>query len=237
MKCTQLISFTCFKSLFHFRRHQSPNIHYFQGENWKDGFANGLLNSLCILPLLSYGATAPLAAFPPGQAEEKVRMGWEELPVGRRRLQGNNTEPEDNVLLELQIAGALLARRAAPDRTPSERGLLQYAYPVLIVRPHPAGHPDYPRMGSFFDVQGGGGVFPKSPSASTAAEAAEMLARAGLPPEYLEAVRSQSVAAAVKAITDLQVTLKPSCFSLHVITLQPSAASVPCLCLVLRYIT
>jgi YD repeat-containing protein len=175
-----------------------------KGENWKDGFANGLLNSLCILPLLSYGATAPLASLGKDRLAQKVAMGWDEKPMGRCRLEGKISDPEDSVLQELQIASALLDRRTAEDRQSSERGILQFAYPVLVGRQHPEGHPDYPAMGSFFDVQAGGGEYPTDPSPRTTKEAVDFLARAGLPPSVLEAVQRQSVAAVVKSITDLQ---------------------------------
>ena len=43
------------------------------GEPWEEGFALGLLNSLCFFPLLSYGATAPLASFP--ETDEEISRG------------------------------------------------------------------------------------------------------------------------------------------------------------------
>ena len=60
-----------------------------QGEDWEEGFSTGLLNSLCIFPLLSYGATAPLAAIPDADLSQILSKGWDESPVGRRRLQVN----------------------------------------------------------------------------------------------------------------------------------------------------
>lgn len=39
-----------------------------QCKDWETGFAAGLLHSQCFLPLLSYGATAPLAALPEERA-------------------------------------------------------------------------------------------------------------------------------------------------------------------------
>ena len=41
----------------------------------------------------------------------------------------------------------------APKRTATQIHTRQVAYPVLVGRPHPEGHPDYPRMGRFFSVQ------------------------------------------------------------------------------------
>ena len=42
--------------------------------------------------------------------------------------------------------------------------LWQLAYPILLGRPHPEGHPAYPGMGSFFPIQGGGGRYPEKAS-------------------------------------------------------------------------
>ena len=81
---------------------------WFQGEDWEEGFASGLLNSLCFFPLLSYGATAPLAAIPQSGMQQAVDAGWEVRPVGRARLCGNDSDPEDNVLKEFLIAATLL---------------------------------------------------------------------------------------------------------------------------------
>ena len=77
-----------------------------KGEDWGEGFATGLLNSLCLFPIFSYGSTAPLAALP---AEEEIlksmiAIGWEEKPVGRKRLRGLDSDEEDNFLKELIIA-------------------------------------------------------------------------------------------------------------------------------------
>lgn len=87
-----------------------------QGEDWEEGFASGLLNSLCFFPLLSYGSTAPLAELPQSNYEALLAAGWDEKPVGRKRLCGDNTDQDDNVLKELLIAVSLLHRRDAPDR-------------------------------------------------------------------------------------------------------------------------
>ena len=123
-----------------------------KGEDWESGFATGLLNSLCVFPLLSYGATAPLASIPEAQKAAALAKGWEDKPVGRPRLQGKETDWEDNVLKELLISGSLLDRNAAENRGEEEEGMLQLVYPILVGRQHPEGHPDYPRMGNFFQV-------------------------------------------------------------------------------------
>ena len=75
-----------------------------QGEDWEEGFSTGLLNSLCIFPLLSYGATAPLAALPENRCAALIAEGWAEMPVGRPRLQGRDSDWEDNLLKEFLIA-------------------------------------------------------------------------------------------------------------------------------------
>ena len=125
----------------------------------------GLLNSLCVFPILSYGATAPLAALPEGQLPALLAQGWEQRPMGRDRLNGLDSDAEDNVLKEWMIAAALLERadavasgRAA--RADGEDGVLQAAYPIMVGRPHPPGHADYPQMSSFFPLQ----AFPPPPS-------------------------------------------------------------------------
>ena len=64
---------------------------FLQGQNWEEGFSTGLLNSLCIFPLLSYGATAPLADIPEPSLAQTIAKGWDEAPVGRRRLQVNRS--------------------------------------------------------------------------------------------------------------------------------------------------
>ena len=173
-----------------------------KGEDWEEGFATGLLNSLCIFPLLSYGATAPLAAIDPASAAAR---GWDERPFGRARLAGVAGDPEDNVLKELLIAGALLERKNAEDRDEEEKGILQVAYPILVGRVHPPGHPEYPHMGSFFAVQGGGGEFPQLPSPATNSAVARFLhERAGVPDAAINAITERTVAAAIRGMTALQ---------------------------------
>jgi len=50
------------------------NARLIKGEDWEEGFASGLLHSLCFFPLLSYGATAPLADIPPDCRDKVVLM-------------------------------------------------------------------------------------------------------------------------------------------------------------------
>ena len=86
-----------------------------QGEDWEDGFASGLLNSLCFFPLLSYGATAPLAMSPQDNLHQAVSAGWDERPAGRARLCGSDSDAEDNMLKEFLIAVTLLRQAAVGD--------------------------------------------------------------------------------------------------------------------------
>ena len=174
-----------------------------KGQDWEDGFATGLLNSLCIFPLLSYGSTAPLAALSEHSLADAVAKGWEEMPLGRRRLQGIESDWEDNVLKEILIAGALLEKNAVHQK--QGQGILQVAYPILIGRQQPEGHPDYPRMGNFFQVQGGGGIYPQRPSPPTNRAVASFLrCKAGFSQERICSVEERSVEAAISCLTRLQ---------------------------------
>jgi serine/threonine protein kinase len=172
-----------------------------KGEGWEEGFATGLLNSICMFPILSHGSTAPLAQLPDG----RVREGWDQMPGGRSRLQGRDTDQEDNFLKELLIGGFLLDRTNAEDRAGDECGMLEVIYPILVGRQEPKGHPNYPRMGDFFQVQGGGGSYPTEPSPPTNRAAARFLhERCGAPSAAVGAVEKRSVAQAVQLITSLQ---------------------------------
>ncbi len=184
-----------------------------EGENWEDGFETGLFNSLCFLPLLSYGSTAPLAALPKDTGSAAAN-GWESRPVGRKRLEGNEFDPEDNFLKELLIALALLDLKNTTDIYGPEdsveqgSGQLQLMYPILIGRQQPEGHPEYPRMGNFFHVQGGGGTFVGSPSQPTARAVSSFLhQRANLSMDIASQVEKLSVdtvEAVVQAVMQVQ---------------------------------
>ena len=86
--------------------------------------------------------------------------------MGQRRLQGLETDTEDNVLKEMLIAGCLLELNASGSEG-GRASMLQLAYPVLVGRQQPQGQPDYPKMGSFFQLQAGGGWYPAGPSHPT----------------------------------------------------------------------
>jgi hypothetical protein len=109
-----------------------------KGEDWEEGFATGLLNSLCFLPLFSYGATAPLAALPEDCFVQRVREGWGEQPLGRTRLHGRDSDWEDNVLKEFLIAqvrrGMRCASRTAP---PAYAGPYRYHGSGVVPRCKP----------------------------------------------------------------------------------------------------
>ncbi len=175
-----------------------------KGEDWETGFASGLLHSLCFIPLLSYGFTAPLAALHEEQLADAVVRGWEAAPLGRKRLAGVESDPEDNCLKELVIATALLKHGKACEAGGS--ALLQLAYPILVGRQEPEGHNDYPCMGSFFAVQGGGGHFADRPSPPTARAVGGFLRDKAdfIAEEAVERVEQTSVLEAITAMTRLQ---------------------------------
>jgi len=134
-----------------------------KGEDWEEGFASGLLHSLCFFPLLSYGATAPLAEIPDDSLSAALAAGWEERPAGRTRFRGTENDVEDNLFKEFMIAVSLLEKRQELDRhllcslvnemESDEIADLEMAFPILVGRPHPEGHPMFPGMGDFFAVQ------------------------------------------------------------------------------------
>jgi hypothetical protein len=195
-----------------------------QGVNWDQDIADGLLHSTCYFPILSYGATAPLASCAEGTSPN-IAMGWEEAPLGLTRLDGAEHDREDALLKEMLIAGALL-ERSSESVTPvllaegrlgsqmclgsvsllaEELGRLCSVYPVFAGRQHPLGHPDYPRMGSYLDVQSGCWRFPVLPSPSSNRAAANFLRdRAGLSVDAVRQVEGRSVASIVSSLAQVQ---------------------------------
>ena len=59
-------------------------------ENFNQNVVSGLLSSLCIVPILSYGAMAPLAAMPKDR--------WAEKPLDLPHLEGTEDDREDALL-------------------------------------------------------------------------------------------------------------------------------------------
>jgi hypothetical protein len=151
---------------------------------------------------------------PAEQLADAVALGWEAAPLGRKRLAGVESDPEDNCLKELVIATALLKQGKACAGVGGS-ALLQLAYPILVGRQEPEGHDDYPRMGSFFAVQGGGGRFavqggggrfadrPSPPTARAVGgflrDKADFIAE-----EAVKQVEQMSVLEAITAMTRLQ---------------------------------
>jgi hypothetical protein len=73
-----------------------------KGEEWDQGLVAGLQHSHVIFPLLSYGATAPMAFLP--KDDPSVLPLWkDEEPLGLRRLEGVEEDREDGVLQVVHI--------------------------------------------------------------------------------------------------------------------------------------
>jgi serine/threonine protein kinase len=174
--------------------------------DWDADIAKGLLHSICYVPILSYGATAPLAHFTEGTCAQHIAMGWEEAPLGLSRLGRAEQDREDALLKEMLVAGVLLERSSeSGGLLNGERDQLRVTVPVFAGRQHPQGHPEYPCMGDYFDVNGGGGNFSMLPSPSTSQAAARfLLDRAGLPVDVTNRVQERSVASVVSSLTNLQ---------------------------------
>jgi hypothetical protein len=67
------------------------------GEEWDQGLVTGLQHSHVIFPLLSYGATAPMAFFT--KDDPSFLSLWkDEEPLGLRRLEGVEEDREDGML-------------------------------------------------------------------------------------------------------------------------------------------
>jgi serine/threonine protein kinase len=175
--------------------------------DWDTHITKGLLHSICYCPILSYGATAPLASIHGESSAQLIEMGWEKAPLGLDRLCGAEYDREDTLLKEMLIALALLERSSETGFTlmDGERGRLCAAVPIYSGRQQPLGHPDYPRMGDFSQVEGGGGQYSTLPSPNCNQTAARVLRDgAGLPVEAIKKVEKRSVASAVTSLAKLQ---------------------------------
>jgi serine/threonine protein kinase len=176
-----------------------------QGADWNADTAQGLLHAICFSPILSFGATAPMAQFADETSHQRIVAGWQETPLGLTRLVGSEKDREDALLKEMLVAGVLLARSSeSGPLLDGESGLLCAAVPVFAGRQLPAGHPKYPRMGKYFDVQGGGGNFPTTPSPRTSQAASSFLRdRVGVPVEMIKRIEGLSVASVVTSLANL----------------------------------
>ena len=84
---------------------------------------------------------------------------------------------------------------------------MQLAYPLLLGRQHPEGHPEYPRMGSFFAVQAGGGSYSEHPSPPSNNAAALFLeTRANVPAAACAETMVRSIASTIRSLTALQAS-------------------------------
>ena len=92
-----------------------------KGEDWEEGFSNGLLNSLVALPLLSLGVIDPMT-----------------------RLKGSDDDPEDNVTKEFLIMQAIL------NSDDDSLKMLEAIFPILIGKPCAPDNIHYPCTGNFF---------------------------------------------------------------------------------------
>jgi hypothetical protein len=175
---------------------------------WDEDMTRGLLYSILYCPILSYGATAPMAQLAEGERAQLIAMGWEAAPLGLERLSGAEKDRKDALLKEMLIANALLERSSkSGDLLGEERGQLRAALSIFAGRQQPLGHPEYPHMGSYFDVQGGGGIFSTLPSPSNSQAAARfLLDRAGLPVEAVKQVEDtdRSVASVMAGLSQMQ---------------------------------
>ena len=93
-----------------------------KGEDWEEGFASGLLNSLVALPMLSAGVIGPMT-----------------------KLTGSPEDRPDNVAKELIIMQAILAAKQR-----DSYAKLCAIYPILVGRPCGHDEPHYPCTGNFF---------------------------------------------------------------------------------------
>jgi len=90
-------------------------------KDWQQGFSEGLRSSLIFMPVLSSGYLGPLAG---------VDVAAGARNVGKRRLAGDESDLQDNVLLELLLAKALTEGKGA--RTPEDKAMLQDIFPVIV---------------------------------------------------------------------------------------------------------
>ena len=91
-----------------------------KGEDWEEGFSQGLMNSLVALPLISAGVIDPLA-----------------------KLTGSSEDHTDNVAKEL-----ILMQILCKQNNPATK--LESIFPILIGKPCSVSDANYPKCGNFF---------------------------------------------------------------------------------------
>mmetsp|Transcript_36647 Transcript_36647/g.96603 ORF Transcript_36647/g.96603 Transcript_36647/m.96603 type:complete len:835 (+) Transcript_36647:2364-4868(+) len=147
-----------------------------KGEDWEQGFALGLLNSLVAVPLVSKGLLEPLV-----------------------ELHGTEDDRQDNLLKELVIMQMLMESVGE-----GHSSTLRSVFPILVGAPHPEGHPSYPYTGNLF-VQGSPAIvkhLSRLPSPPTASAVADFLERRGLP--GAAEARSRGVSQIVQELFSVQ---------------------------------
>ena len=175
------------------------------GTDWTDDITKGLLHSICYVPILSYGATAPMAQHVDSEKSISQLIAREETLPGLGQLGCAAQDCEDALLQEMLIASLLLKRSSESDFLLSgEKGQLCAVFPVFTGRQQPQGSPEYPSMNNGFDVQVDDGKFLTKPSPiNTQAAARILLDRAGLPVDVVDRLDEQSVASVVSGLSSL----------------------------------
>jgi hypothetical protein len=178
------------------------------GAAWDEDIANGLLHSICYVPVISFRADKPLETFAEGDAQ-RIAMGWAEAPPDlNARLCWPENDRVDSVLVEALVADALLQRSSVPVSQlteESERGRLRAAIPVIAVLEKQQGRPENPHMDSYIGVPGISGHFSEQSLHNVGRAAAKFLRdRAGLSVEEIMRVKQRSVASAVNSMVQRQ---------------------------------
>jgi serine/threonine protein kinase len=156
------------------------------GQDWQASISSGLMHSVCFFPVLSCGATAPLATL----------------------LQGKFSDPEDNMFQEMLAARLLLEQRNSPSFKPmqGEMGQMRRIYPIFVGEQQPKSS-EQDSIDCFYHIQGGGEQFSDSPSPPNNLAVAHFLRdRCGI---SIDAIRSAE-AVSVKSLLDTFAEL-PGC--------------------------
>jgi serine/threonine protein kinase len=174
--------------------------------NLNEDISEGLLHSICYIPIFSYGATVCFTLAEGGNAQDTTTLGWGGWEESRVLQDEDAKVQEDAVLKEMMVAEALLERSSESIiRLDGEKGRVRSLFPVFASLPQPHGHHANPRMGNDFDALGGGRQFSPLTLHSTGQAAARFLRdRAGLPVEATRRVEERSVAAVLAGLVQLQ---------------------------------